>query len=278
MRDVRIGDIVVGKGHPLALIAGPCVIEEESMVLETARHLASLCEELGIPFIFKSSYEKDNRTAMESFTGPGLADGLKILTKVKKELGVPVTSDIHRIEDIESAAEVLDVIQIPAFLCKQTSLLLRAASTEKPVNIKKGQFLSPEETSSIIEKLLSTGNDQILMTERGTSFGYNHLIADMCSIPIMQSLGAPVVFDATHVVLRFNALPDSVPPGGRWEYVPYLVRAAVAAGCNALFIECHPSPDQAQCDAASMVPLAKMKNLLRQAKAIADLVRSWDIA
>jgi len=278
MHDVRVGDIVIGKGHPLALIAGPCVIEEESTVLETARHLASLCNKLGVPFIFKSSYEKDNRTAMESFTGPGLVDGLKVLEKIKKELGVPVTSDIHRIEDIESAAEVLDVIQIPAFLCKQTSLLLKAGSTGKPVNVKKGQFLSPEEASSIIEKLLSTGNNQILLTERGTSFGYNHLIADMCSIPIMQSLGVPVVFDATHVVLRFNALPGAIPAGGKWEYVPHLVRAAVGAGCNAFFIECHPSPDQAKCDAASMVPLAKMEDLIRQAKAIAELVRGWDIA
>jgi 2-dehydro-3-deoxyphosphooctonate aldolase (KDO 8-P synthase) len=278
MHNVKIGDVVIGKGQPLALIAGPCVIEEESTVFETARHLVSLCEKLGIPFIFKSSYEKDNRTAMGSFSGPGLAEGLKVLEKIKKDLRVPVTSDIHRIEDIEKSAEVLDVIQIPAFLCKQTSLLLKAGSTGKPVNVKKGQFLSPQETSSIIEKLLSTGNSQILLTERGTSFGYNHLIADMCSIPIMQSHGVPVVFDATHVVLRFNAMPAAIPPGGKWGYVPHLARAAVGAGCNALFMECHPTPAQAKCDAESMVPLTDMEELLRQAMAIAELVRAWDIA
>jgi 2-dehydro-3-deoxyphosphooctonate aldolase (KDO 8-P synthase) len=278
MPAVQIGDITIGKGHPLALIAGPCVIEDETTVFETAGHLATVCDQVGLPLIFKSSYEKDNRTSVESYTGPGLAEGLQILARVKREFKIPVTADVHRLEDIDAAADVLDLIQIPAFLCKQTSLLMKAGSAGKPVNIKKGQFLSPEEASDIIGKFIETGNTHLLLTERGTCFGYNHLIADMCSIPIMQSFGVPVVFDASHVVLRFNTLPGSIPPGGRWEFVPHLVRAAVAVGCNAFFIECHPAPARARCDAASMVPLAEMESLVRQATALGKLIREWEIA
>lgn len=278
MQDVRVGDIAIGRGHPLALIAGPCVLEEKATTFEVARALAALRDELGVPVIFKSSYQKDNRTSVKSYVGPGLVEGLKILRKVREEFGMPVLSDVHGVEDVDTAAKVLDVVQIPAYLCKQTSLLFAAGSTGKPVNVKKGQFLSPEEMSGVTGKILSTGNNQILLTERGTCFGYNHLISDMCAIPIMQSLGFPVVFDPTHIVLRMNAVPEQLPPGGRAEFVPHLVRSGVAAGCNALFIECHPSPFDAKCDAESMVPLAKMKDLMEQALEIAEVVRKRDLA
>ncbi len=278
MQDVRIGEIVIGRGHPLALIAGPCALEEESTTFEVARELAALRDDLGLPVIFKSSYRKDNRTSVESYVGPGLGEGLRMLEKVREEFGMPVLSDVHGVEDVDRAAEVLDVIQIPAYLCKQTSLLFAAGSTGKPVNVKKGQFLSPEEMSAVTGKILSTGNNRILLCERGTCFGYDHLISDMCAIPVMQALGFPVVFDATHIVLRMNAIPEKLPPGGRAEFVPHLVRAGVAAGCNALFIECHPSPSDAECDGASMVPLAKMKDLMQQALEIAGIVRKRGLA
>lgn len=277
MQEVRIDDIVIGQGHPLALIAGPCVLEEESTAFEVARHLASLREELGLPVIFKASYEKDNRGSEKSYIGPGLTDGLAILKKVKREFGLPALSDIHRMEDVDAAADALDVLQIPAYLCQQTSLILKVGSAGKPVNVKKGQFIAPESMSSATAKILSTGNNQILLTERGTCFGYNNLVSDITCIPIMQSLGFPVVYDATHIV-RVYGIPSKDPAGGRPEFVPHLVRAGVAAGCNALFIECHPSPLDAKCDAASMVPLAEMKGLLEQALAIADVVRKRNIA
>ena len=278
MRDVTVDDIVIGKGQPLALIAGPCVLEEESVAFEAAQFLASLRDDLGIPVIFKTSYEKDNRTLEKSYRGPGLIETLKVLGKIKQEFGMPVTSDVHRISDVSRVAEVLDVIQIPAYLCKQTSLLIEVGSVGKPINVKKGQFLSPEEMSGVTGKIMSAGNDQILLTERGTCFGYNHLISDMCAVPIMQSLGFPVVFDATHIVLRMVPIASQPPLNDRSEFVPYLVRAGVAAGCNALFIECHPSPLDAKCDSESMVPLAKMRDLMEQALEIAEIVRKRDIA
>lgn len=276
MQDVRIDDVVIGEGKPLALIAGPCVLEEESTTFEVARYLAELREKLSLPIIFKASYEKDNRGSEKSYVGPGLAEGLKTLKKVKQEFRMPVLSDVHRISDVDTAAEHLDVLQVPAYLCQQTSLLLKVGSAGKPVNVKKGQFISPEGMSSATGKILSTGNNQILLTERGTCFGYNNLISDICAIPIMQSLGFPVVFDATHIV-RVYGVPSKDPRGGKPEFVPHLVRAGVAAGSNALFIECHPSPMEAKCDAASMVPLAKMENLIRQALAIAESIRAWKL-
>ncbi len=277
MQNVKVDNIIIGHGHPLALIAGPCVLEEEATAFEIARHLASLREQLGVPVIFKASYEKDNRGSEKSYIGPGFNKGLATLAKVRKEFNMPVLSDVHRMEDVNPAAEVLDVLQVPAYLCQQTSLLLKVGSAGKPVNIKKGQFIAPDGMSSATEKILSTGNKRILLTERGTCFGYNNLVADITAIPIMQSLGFPVVFDATHIV-RVYGVPSKDPAGGRPEFVPHLVRAGVAAGCNALFIECHPSPFDAKCDAASMVPLEKMKELLEQAIAIADLVRERNIA
>jgi 2-dehydro-3-deoxyphosphooctonate aldolase (KDO 8-P synthase) len=277
MQDVKVDNISIGKGHPLALIAGPCVLEAERMTFEVARYLAALREELGVPVIFKASYEKDNRGSGKSYVGPGLSAGLEMLRKVKQEFSMPVLSDVHRIMDVEAAAEVLDVLQIPDYLCQQTSLLIRIGSAGKPVNVKKGQFLSPESMSSATEKILSTGNNQILLTERGTCFGYDNLISDICAIPIMQSLGFPVAFDATHT-LSMRGIRSEDAQGGKAEFVPHLVRAAVAAGCNALFIECHPSPSNAECDLASMVPLPKMKELIKQAMALAEIVRRQGLA
>jgi len=275
MKTVKVRGIPVGKGHPLVLISGPCVIENEEIALRTAEYLKTLCENLDIPLIYKSSYEKDNRSTAENYRGPGLEKGLRILEKVRHSFDLPILSDVHRETDIPAASEVLDIIQIPAFLCQQTSLLLAAGRAGKPINIKKGQFLAPDGMKSPINKLLSTGNDQILLTERGTCFGYYQLVADMRAIPIMQSLGYPVVFDATHII-RIYGIPSKDPGGGEPGFVPTLVRAGVAAGCDALFIETHPCVEEALCDASSMIPLDQLESLLRHAKDLANLVRSWE--
>lgn len=277
MNEVQIGEIRIGRANPLILIAGPCVIESEENALETAGELKRLCVDLKIPYIFKASYEKDNRGSEKSYKGPGLKEGLRILAKVKEAVGVPVLSDIHRMEDVDSAKEVLDILQVPAFLCQQTSLLLKVGGAGKPVNIKKGQFVAPESMAGAVKKIQSTGNHQVILTERGTCFGYNKLISDYCSIPIMQATGCPVIFDATHVVRNYG-IPSEDPRGGSPQFVPHLTRAAVAVGCNGLFLETHPEPRRALCDASSMIPLPEMKGLLRQAKAIHDIVREWGIA
>jgi len=276
MNEVRVGKIRVGKGNPLVLIAGPCVLEGMANALEIAKQLSEICESLKIPFIFKASYEKDNRGSEKSYKGPGLEEGLKILAKVKQKVGIPVLSDVHRMEDVDRAKEVLDIIQIPAFLCQQTSLLLKVGEAGRVVNIKKGQFVAPENMGGAVKKIYSTGNRQVLLTERGTCFGYNRLISDFCSIPIMQEIGCPVIFDATHVVRNYG-IPSEDPKGGSPQYVPHLTRAAAAVGCNGLFLETHPRPSQALCDASSMIPLHKMEDLLRQTKAIHDMVRTWGI-
>jgi 2-dehydro-3-deoxyphosphooctonate aldolase (KDO 8-P synthase) len=276
MNEVRVGEIRIGKGNPLVLIAGPCVVEGETLALEIAKQLKELCGALKIPFIFKASYEKDNRGSEKSYIGPGLEEGLKILSKVKEKVGVPVLSDVHRMEDVDRAKEVLDIIQIPAFLCQQTSLLLKVGEAGRVVNIKKGQFVAPENMAGAVKKIYSTGNRQVLLTERGTCFGYNKLISDFCSIPLMQEIGCPVIFDATHVVRNYG-IPSEDPRGGSPQYVPHLSRAAVAVGCNGLFLETHPKPSQALCDASSMIPLNEMEGLLRQTKAIHDMVRTWGI-
>ena len=276
MNEVRVGEIRIGKGNPLVLIAGPCVLEGEAITLEIAKQLKELCGALKIPFIFKASFEKDNRGSEKSYIGPGLEEGLKILSKVKEKLGVPVLSDVHRMEDVDRAKEVLDIIQVPAFLCQQTSLLLRVGESGRVVNIKKGQFVAPENMAGAVKKIYSTGNRQVLLTERGTCFGYNKLISDFCSIPIMQEIGCPVIFDATHVVRNYG-IPSEDPRGGSPQYVPHLSRAAVAVGCNGLFLETHPRPSQALCDASSMIPLNEMEGLLRQTKDIHDMVRTWGI-
>jgi len=276
MNEVRVGEIRIGKGNPLVLIGGPCVLEGEAITLEIAKQLKELCGALKIPFIFKASFEKDNRGSEKSYMGPRLEEGLKILSKVKEKLGVPVLSDVHRMEDVDRAKEVLDIIQVPAFLCQQTSLLLKVGEAGRVVNIKKGQFVAPENMAGAVKKIYSTGNRQVLLTERGTCFGYNKLISDFCSIPLMQEIGCPVIFDATHVVRNYG-IPSEDPKGGSPQYVPHLSRAAVAVGCNGLFLETHPKPSQALCDASSMIPLNEMEGLLRQTKAIHDMVRTWGI-
>jgi len=275
VKTVYIRSIPIGDGYPLVLISGPCVIETEEIAMETAEALMEICGELQIPLIYKSSFEKDNRSTAENYRGPGLEKGLRILQKVKETFDVPVISDVHRETDIPPAADVLDIIQIPAFLCQQTSLLIAAGKTQKPINVKKGQFLAPNGMKSPINKLLSTGNDKILLTERGTCFGYYQLVADMRAIPIMKSLGFPVVFDATHIV-RIYGVPSKDPGGGEPGFVPTLIYSGIAAGCNALFLETHPCVDEALCDASSMIPLDQLKPLLKRAKALSELVRSWE--
>ncbi len=274
MHEVRVRDVTIGAGRPLALISGPCVIEEKPVMAAAAESLKRLSEKLGIPLIFKSSYEKDNRGSERSYNGPGLIDGLEMLGWIREEYGVPILSDVHRIEDVEPAGEVLDVIQIPAYLCQQTSLLLAAGRTGRTINVKKGQFLAPHNMSSAIGKLESTGNRSILLTERGTCFGYNYLVADVTSVPIMQSLGYPVVFDAGHIVRKYG-VPSKDPDGGSPQFIPHLVRAGVAVGSNAIFLEAHPNPPEAKCDAATQVSFDRLERILSEAMELASVVRDW---
>lgn len=260
---VKISDgIELGEGLPLCIIAGPCVIEEYSITLKIAKTLKEIADRLGVPYIFKASYDKANRTSITSFRGPGIDKGLEILARIKKEVGVPVTSDIHVMEEAEKAAEVLDVIQIPAFLSRQTDFILAAARTGKPINIKKGQFLAPWDMENVVKKAESTGNKNIILTERGASFGYNNLVSDMRSIPIMQKTGCPVVFDATHSVQLPGGKGGS--SGGNREYAPVLARAAVAAGADAIFMEVHPDPDKALCDGPNSLRLDDAEKLITQ--------------
>ncbi|HFE53033.1 MAG TPA: 3-deoxy-8-phosphooctulonate synthase [Bacteroidetes bacterium] len=271
---VNISGIPVGGGNPFVLIAGPCVIEDEDIALHAAEWIKQIVDRLGIPWIYKSSFLKDNRSSVEYYQGPGLEEGLRILQKVKETFDVPVLSDVHESWQAAPAAEVLDVIQIPAYLSMQTSLAVAVAKTGKPVNVKKGQFLDPRDMSKVIGKINSQGNDQILLTERGSFFGYRNLVVDMRSLPIMRKLGYPVVMDATHSVRNYG-VPSADPRGGSPEFVPYLARAAVAAGVDAVFIETHPNCAEALCDASSMWPLQKLEELLKQLKEIDALVRSW---
>ncbi|MGQ9647123.1 MAG: 3-deoxy-8-phosphooctulonate synthase [Thermodesulfobacteriota bacterium] len=275
MNEVRIGEIRIGEGNPLLLIAGPCVIENEEITLETARGLKEICTDLNIPFIFKSSFDKANRTSLSSFRGPGIEKGLKILDDIRKKLSVVIMSDIHSTDQVEPASEVLDVLQIPAFLCRQTDLILSSSKTGKPVNVKKGQFLSPWDVKNIVEKFVSTGNANLLITERGTSFGYNNLVVDFRGIPVIRSFGYPVIFDVTHSL----QLPggEGNRSGGQRDFAAPLMRAGVAAGVDGLFIEVHPEPDRALCDGPNMIPLAEVQGLLKQAKAIDDLVRGGGV-
>ena len=277
MTDVVVGEkIKIGKGHPLVLISGPCVIESEETVLRIAEKIKTITNRLRIPWIFKSSYEKDNRSSAEGFRGPGLDEGLEILAKVKQRFGVPVISDVHRETDVEAAAQVLDILQIPAYLCQQTNLVLTFGRAGKPVNVKKGQFLSPQGMASAVGKLRHVGCEQILLTDRGNCFGYERLTADVRSIPIMQSLGCPVVWDPTHIV-RLYGISSADPKGGEPEFVPVLTRAAVAAGANALFIETHTDLSQAKCDAASMIPIHQLEPLLRQVQVLAEAARQMGV-
>ena len=273
MGEVRVKSISIGEKFPLVLIAGPCVIESEELVLRVAEAVRKVAESLSIPYIFKSSYLKDNRSSSETFQGPGLKEGLRILQKVKDEVGVPVLSDVHDQHDAQAAAEVLDVIQLPAYLSMQTGLTVAVARTGKVINVKKGQFLDPRDLKNIIGKIEGEGNKNILLTERGSCFGYHNLIVDMRSFKIMRETGYPVVFDPTHAI-RVYGISSSDPKGGAPEFVPTLSRAGIAAGIDGLFIETHPDCSHALCDAASMWPLEYLKPLLIQLKAIDELIRS----
>ena len=262
----------VGLDKPLFLIAGPCVIESEQLQLDTAGKLKEITAKLGVPFIFKSSFDKANRTSGTSFRGPGLEEGLKVLDEVKRQIGVPVLTDVHEYTPMDEVASVVDVLQTPAFLCRQTDFIQKVASAGKPVNIKKGQFLSPWEMRHVAAKAKATGNAQIMVCERGASFGYNNLVSDMRSLAVMRDTGCPVVFDATHSV----QLPGGADgkSGGQREFVPVLSRAAVAVGIAGIFMETHPDPDKALSDGPNAWPLGKMENLLGSLLGIDRLVKN----
>ncbi len=266
MQNLDLGTFSIGSNQPLAFICGPCVIESESHTLFCADKLKEIFQEFPFSFIFKASYDKANRSSIHSFRGPGIDEGLKILQKVQTECGLPVVTDVHSPEEAKQAGEVCAMIQIPAFLCRQTDLLIAAAATGAAVNVKKGQFLAPWDMRNVVDKLQSGGCTKILLTERGSSFGYNTLISDMCSIPTMQKFGYPVCFDASHSVQLPGALGTS--SGGKREFIPTLAKAAVAAGANAIFLEAHPSPEQAKSDASSVYPFAELPHLLAQLKKI----------
>jgi 2-dehydro-3-deoxyphosphooctonate aldolase (KDO 8-P synthase) len=268
--EINIGSLTIKEGGPFFVIAGPCVIEDKDKTLKISAFLKEIRDSMDIPIIFKTSYDKANRTSVNSFRGPGIDKGLEIILKVKEETGLPVLSDVHNIDEIPKAAMVLDVIQIPALLCRQTDLLLAASRTNLPINIKKGQFLSPAEMEHAIQKVISTGNRNILLTERGTFFGYNNLVVDLRSIPIMKRLGFPVIFDATHSV----QLPggSGACSGGQREFVEYLARAAVAAGADGVFLEVHPDPDSALCDGPNSIPLDQFGPLIFLLKEIYGLI------
>lgn len=271
MNTVNIGSITVGGKQPLALIAGPCVIEGFERSLKIGKAIKAITDRLGVPYIFKASFDKANRSSYASFRGPGLEDGLAILKQIKQELGVPVVSDIHDVAQVEPASEVLDILQIPAFLSRQTDLVYRAALTGKAVNVKKGQFLAPNDMKNVITKMREAGNENILLTERGASFGYNNLVVDMRGLAIMRSFGYPVVFDATHSVQLPGGAGTSST--GQREFVSYLTRAAVAVGIDALFMEVHDNPPEALCDGPNMLYIDQLEDLLKDVLAIDNVIR-----
>jgi len=269
IREFNVGNVKVG-GKKLFLIAGPCVIESLDHCLYMAEEIVKIAYKRSIPYIFKTSYDKANRSSISSYRGPGLEKGLEIIYKVKREFGIPVTSDVHKEKEISPASEVLDLIQIPAFLCRQTDLLLEAAKTKKPINVKKGQFMSPRDMWNVVEKIRSRGNDKIILTERGTTFGYNNLVVDMRSFPIMRSFGYPVVFDATHSVQLPGGKGTS--SSGERIFVRYLARAAVGAGCDGLFLEVHNNPDFALCDGPNMITPSELDFILEEVIAISEVL------
>jgi 2-dehydro-3-deoxyphosphooctonate aldolase (KDO 8-P synthase) len=269
--EVAAGELLIGGGRPLVLIAGPCVIENEEATLALAGHLRELTRELGVGLVFKGSFDKANRTSLDAFRGPGLSEGLRILARVKEQFGLPVLSDVHEIAQLEEAARVLDIIQIPAFLCRQTDLLLAAGRTGRVINVKKGQFLAPWDMANVVAKIASTGNQEILLTERGGTFGYNNLVVDMRSLPIMRRTGCPVVFDATHSVQLPGGAGGS--SGGQREFVADLSRAAVAVGIDALFWEVHENPEKALCDGPNSLALDSLRAMLGEIMAIDAIVK-----
>ena len=270
-KEVKIGSIKIGGNNPFVLIAGTCSIESESSAVRHAKALKDITGRLGIPFVYKASYDKANRTSIDSFRGPGLKKGIKILKKIKEKMNIPILSDVHCKEDVKEAAKVLDIIQIPAFLSRQTDLILAAANTGKAVNIKKGQFLAPWDMRHIVKKIESTGNKNIVLTERGVSFGYNNLISDFRSVLIMRDLGYPVVYDATHSVQMPGGLGDS--SGGERRFIPYLSMAAVACGVNGIFVEGHEDPDKALSDGPNMIKLDDLEGMLMKLKKIERAVK-----
>jgi len=274
-REFSIGNIRVGGNQPLFLIAGPCVIESEGHALMIAEELTKIASREGVPLIFKASYDKANRSSRESYRGPGLAEGLRVLKKIKERLGLPILTDIHEVSQAAPAAEVADVLQIPAFLSRQTDLLLAAGKTGRVVNLKKGQFLSPWEMGNAVGKIVGSGNERILLTERGSSFGYQNLVVDMRSFPIMRKTGCPVVFDVTHSVQLPGGAGKS--SGGQPEFIEPLARAGAAAGVDGVFLEVHENPSKALSDGTNALPLAELPALLGKLKQIAALVRGWSV-
>jgi 2-dehydro-3-deoxyphosphooctonate aldolase (KDO 8-P synthase) len=272
---VDVSGIKVGQGHPLVLIAGPCVLEGREHAIEVGKRIREIALRLSLPYIYKASYDKANRTSRASARGPGIEEGLAILADVRERCGVPVLSDVHSVGEAKRAGEILDVVQVPAFLCRQTDLLVAVARTGRAVNVKKGQFLSPDEVPHVVEKIVASGNRNVMVTERGTTFGYHDLVADMRSIPLLRRMGFPVVFDATHSLQAPGA--EGGRSGGRPELAPGMVRAAVAAGCDALFIETHPDPPRALSDGASMIPLDQLEGILRQAVVLGRTVREMGV-
>lgn len=270
-KSIRVGGFEIGAGRPLALIAGPCVIEGRESALKHASYLKEVADRVGVPFIYKSSYDKANRSSLDSYRGPGIEKGLKILTQVKKEIGVPILTDVHEKEQVALARENVDIIQIPAFLCRQTDFVIAVAQSGKIVNIKKGQFLAPWDMRNVVEKIVSTGNEQILVTERGVSFGYNNLVADMRSLVALRELGYPVVFDATHSLQLPGGLGKA--SGGERKFIPALARAGVAVGVDALFMEVHEDPDRALSDGPNSLPLKEVEGLLKMVKEIDGLLK-----
>jgi 2-dehydro-3-deoxyphosphooctonate aldolase (KDO 8-P synthase) len=273
-REITLNSLRLGGSNPLFLIAGPCVIESEAHARKIAEQVARIAADAGIPYIFKASYDKANRSSMKSFRGPGLKEGLRILSKIKNELKLPILTDIHDASQAAPASEVCDILQIPAFLSRQTDLLEAAAKTSRIVNVKKAQFLSPWDMSNVVEKLAAAGNDKIILTERGASFGYQNLVVDMRSFPILQELGHPVVFDVTHSV----QLPGGQghASGGQPEFIEPLARAGVAAGVDGIFLETHDNPSAALSDGANALPLAQLAGLLARLKELSSLVRRWN--
>ena len=271
MNKVQIADFSIGGGEPLALLAGPCVLEDLDRCLYIGRTIKEIACRLGMPYVLKASYDKANRSAFNSFRGPGLEKGVEMLKEIKRQLNVPIVTDVHETCQVEKAAEVADILQIPAFLCRQTDLLYAAAQTGRVVNVKKGQFMAPADMRNVVDKLLEGGCSRIMLTERGASFGYNNLVVDMRSFPIMRSFGYPVVFDATHSVQMPGGA--GTHSSGKREYVPYLTRAAVGAGVDALFLEVHDNPDEALSDGPNMVYLDKLEEILKDALAINEIVR-----
>lgn len=271
---VRVGDLAIGQDLPFVLIAGPCQIESRAHAFEMAEALVSLCRELDIPLVYKSSFDKANRSSVRAARGIGMSEGLEILAGIRESLGVPVLTDVHAPEQCAPAAEAVDILQIPAFLCRQTDLLLAAGGTGAAVNVKKGQFLAPWDMANVAAKIASTGNERILLCDRGTSFGYNALVSDMRGLPIMARTGYPVVFDATHSVQQPGGLGDST--GGQREFVEPLARAALAVGVASVFIETHQDPDHAPSDGPTMVPLRDMPGLLARLKSFDGLAKSYE--